>query len=101
MEGPAHADIEILVVEEEPSEARLLSHALQSACYQPLQGFPDSLQAASYLDSADPDLITLKSCLPGLDGYDLPEALVRRFPPCSWHERSGGYRSRLREGVGS
>jgi len=101
VEGPARADIEILVVDEEPSGVRLLGHALQSACYKPPQGLPDSLQAASYLDSTDPDPITPKSCLPGLDGYDLPEALVRRLPPCPWHERSGRCRSRLREGVGS
>ena len=48
---------------------------------KPPQGFTDSLEASSYLDSNDPDLITLDICMPGLDGYGLLDAFARSAPP--------------------
>lgn len=81
MDSLLHADAEILIVDDEPSVVRFLSRALQSAGYKPPQGFTDPLKASSYLDSADPDLITLDICMPGLDGYGLLEALGKQRSP--------------------
>jgi len=81
MESPLHADAEILIVDDEPSVVRFLSRALESAGYKPPQAFTDSLEASAYLDSNDPDLITLDMCMPGLDGYDLLEAISKKRSP--------------------
>lgn len=81
MNSLVHADAEILIVDDEPSVVRFLSRALQSAGYKPPQTFTDPLQASAYLDSNDPDLITLDMCMPGLDGYGLLEALAKKRSP--------------------
>jgi putative two-component system response regulator len=77
----AHADAEIVIIDDDPSVVRLLSRALQSAGYQSPQGFTDPLEASFYLESHDPDLITLDICMPGLDGYGLLEALDKKRLP--------------------
>jgi putative two-component system response regulator len=76
-----HADAEILIIDDEPSVVRFLSRALQSAGYKPPQAFTDPLKASAYLDSHDPDLITLDMCMPGLDGYGFLEALAKKRSP--------------------
>jgi cyclic di-GMP phosphodiesterase len=76
-----HADAEILIVDDEPSVVRFLSRALQSAGYKAPRGFTDPLAASAYLDSADPDLITIDICMPNLDGYGLLAALSRKRSP--------------------
>lgn len=81
MEPQAHTEAHIVVVDDEPSVARFLSRALESAGYRSPQEFTDSLEAASYLESADPDLITLDVRMPGLDGYGVLEALSRKRSP--------------------
>lgn len=81
VESLLHTEAEILIVDDEPSVVRFLSRALQSAGYKPPQAFTDPLQASSYLDSADPDLITLDICMPGLDGYGLLDALAKKRSP--------------------
>jgi putative two-component system response regulator len=81
MNSLMHADAEILIVDDEPSVVRFLSRALKSAGYKPPQGFTDPLKACAYLDSVDPDLITLDICMPGLDGYGLLEALGQKRSP--------------------
>lgn len=81
MDSLVHADAEILIIDDEPSVVRFLSRALQSAGYKPPQAFTDPLKASAYLDSHDPDLITLDMCMPGLDGYGLLQALVKKRSP--------------------
>ena len=81
MDGLSQADAEILIVDDEPSVVRFLTRALKSAGYRPPQGFTDALEACAYLDAADPDLITLDICMPGLDGYGLLEALAGKRSP--------------------
>ena len=75
MDASVHANAEIVIVDDEPSVIRFLRRALESAGYQQIQGFVDPLEAHTYLQSNDPDLITLDICMPGLDGYGLLEAL--------------------------
>ena len=76
-----HTDAEILIVDDDPSVVRLLSRALRSVGYKPPRTFTDPVAACSYLESADPDLITLDICMPGLDGYGLLEALGHARSP--------------------
>ena len=75
------ADAQIMIVDDEPSVVRFLTRALKSVGYKAPQGFTDSLEACSYLDSADPDLITLDMCMPGLDGYGLLDVLAGKRSP--------------------
>ena len=81
MDSLSHAEAEILIVDDEPAVVRFLDRALQSAGYHNIRSFTDPLAASSYLDSADPDLITLDICMPGLDGYGLLEALAKKRSP--------------------
>jgi len=74
-------EAEILVVDDEPGVARFLSSALLSAGYKEPRVFTDPFEANSYLKAADPDLITLDICMPGLDGYGLLEAVRSRHAP--------------------
>ena len=76
-----HADAEILVVDDEPSVVRFLGRALRSAGYQHIHSFGDPLEACSYLETADPDLITLDICMPGVDGYGLLDFLADNRSP--------------------
>jgi putative two-component system response regulator len=76
-----HENAEIVIVDDEPSVVRFLSRALQSAGYKAPQGFSDPLEACSYLEVADPDLITLDICMPGLDGYGVLDALGKKRSP--------------------
>ncbi|NLO28583.1 MAG: response regulator [Actinobacteria bacterium] len=78
MPGPAYADAEIVIIDDEPAVVRFLSRALQMAGYREPRTFSDSLAAVSYLETADPDLITLDICMPGLDGYGVLESLRNR-----------------------
>lgn len=77
----SHMDAEIVVVDDEPFVARFLSRALQAAGYKPPQVFTDPLEACAYLETADPDLITLDISMPGLDGYGVLEALRKKRSP--------------------
>ncbi len=81
MNSISHADAEILIVDDEPAVVRFLSRALQSAGYHAPQAFTDPLAASSYLETADPDLIALDICMPGLDGYGVLEALGKKRSP--------------------
>ena len=81
MDSLSHADAEIMIVDDEPSVVRFLTRALKSAGYKDPKGFTDPLEASVYLDSADPDLITLDMCMPGLDGYGLLKALGAKRSP--------------------
>ena len=81
MDSLSQAEAEILIVDDEPSVVRFLTRALQSAGYQTIQGFSDPIEASSYLDSADPDLITLDISMPKLDGYGFLEALAKKRSP--------------------
>ena len=68
-------------MDDEPSVVRLLSRALESAGYRSPKGFTDPLEASAYLESNDPDLITLDICMPGLDGYGLLDLLRNKRSP--------------------
>jgi putative two-component system response regulator len=81
MDDLAHANAEILIVDDEPQVVRFLTRALGSAGYSNMKGFNDPLAAAAHLETADPDLITLDICMPGLDGYGLLEVLADRRSP--------------------
>ena len=73
-----YADADIIVVDDEPTVVRFLSQALCWAGYKPPREFTDPLEAADYLRSADPDLVTLDISMQGLDGYGLLDLLAQK-----------------------
>ena len=79
MTEPAHADANILLVDDEPSIVRLLTRALQSAGYTSIQGYTDSVAALASLDSTLPDLIVLDINMPGMSGYDFLNDLSQQL----------------------
>ena len=74
---PINADAQILVIDDEAAVVRFLTRALQSAGYEKPKGFTNPVEAAAYLASADPDLVVLDICMPGMDGYALLDELRR------------------------
>jgi len=67
----------ILVVEDEPSIAEVVSLYLQRAGYK-VQAINDGQVAQEALDEHIPDLVVLDLMLPGLDGYTLTRWLRER-----------------------
>ena len=66
--------ISILVVEDDPDNARLIAHHLEKAGYQ-AQIAHSAEEALGYLEHDLPDLITLDINLPGMQGDDLARRL--------------------------
>jgi putative two-component system response regulator len=81
VERPSRAEANILIIDDEVTVVRFLTRVLMSAGYQAITAFSDPLEASAYLDSADPDLITLDICMPRLDGYGLLAALAKKRSP--------------------
>lgn len=79
MTEPAHADANILIVDDEPSIVRLLTRALRSAGYSSIEGYTDSMEALAALNSTMPDLIVLDINMPGMSGYDFLNDLSQRL----------------------
>ena len=79
LSGPLYADAEIVVVDDEPSIVRFLSHALEEAGYRNVQGFTDPNDVPPFLDRTTPDLVVLDLRMPGMDGYALLEDVTRRL----------------------
>ena len=71
-------DARILVVDDDESIVRLLVRTLKGAGYTQVSGTSDSTGVPAYLDSVDPDLVTLDLNMPGLDGFALLEKISAR-----------------------
>ncbi len=71
------AEKNILVIEDEPSIAEVVSLYLQRAGYK-VQSINDGQVAQEALDQHIPDLVVLDLMLPGLDGYTLTRWLRER-----------------------
>jgi len=68
MSDRTNRDARILVVDDDESIVRLLVRTLKGAGYTQVSGTSDSTGVPAYLDSVDPDLVTLDLNMPGLDG---------------------------------
>ena len=64
------SDISILVVEDEPSIAEVISLYLRRADFQ-VQVFPDGQAALEAMTRQMPNLVVLDIMLPGLDGFEI------------------------------
>jgi two-component system response regulator ResD len=71
------SDINILVVEDEPSIAEVVGLYLQRAGYQ-IQTAPDGKAAMSMLEAHIPDLVVMDVMLPEIDGLSLTRWLRER-----------------------
>ena len=78
MSDRTNRDARILVVDDDESIVRLLVRTLKGAGYTQVSGTSDSTGVPAYLDSVDPDLVTLDLNMPGLDGFALLEKISAR-----------------------
>ena len=67
----------ILVVEDDPSAARLVGYALEQEGYRVITA-SDGLEGLTKAQNEHPDLIVLDVMLPGLDGYDICQQLRQK-----------------------
>lgn len=70
----------ILIVDDEPTNLRLLTRVLHRAGFSEVQGIANSLEALSGYRSFRPDLILLDLHMPGLDGIALLQQLRASIP---------------------
>ena len=75
----AHADANILIVDDEPSIVRLLTRALHGVGYTTVAGFTDPIEALGHVNTGTPDLIVLDVNMPGMSGYDFLNDLSQRL----------------------
>jgi putative two-component system response regulator len=71
----------ILIVDDEPQNIRLLEKVLANAGYTNVQACSDSRSALSLIEQINPDLLLLDLSMPHVDGLKILEALAMREPP--------------------
>jgi two-component system sensor histidine kinase/response regulator len=76
---PPH-DAQIVVVDDQESNLRLLEIILQDAGYTRLVSTTSPYEALSVITGAQPDLILLDLIMPGMDGFQLMEHLKPLIP---------------------
>ncbi|MHB8340945.1 MAG: EAL domain-containing protein [Mycobacteriales bacterium] len=80
MTDRAWADAQILIVDDEPANVRLLERILHREGYTRLHTTTDSRQVPSLVTSVGPDLLLLDLQMPHHDGFDVLEMLARSLP---------------------
>ncbi len=71
----------IVVVDDDEANVRLLERAFQRAGYERFHGFTDPVIALESIPRIDPDLVLLDLEMPGLGGLDLLRAVRSGTPP--------------------
>jgi two-component system sensor histidine kinase/response regulator len=71
----------ILVVDDEPTNVKLLERVLAQAGYQNVKGFTDPIAAVAYFGDNEVDLVLLDMCMPELDGFGVLDNLKSLTPP--------------------
>ncbi len=74
----------ILIVDDEPSNVRLMERMLGQAGYRQVLGTTDPRQVVDLYQTFEPDLILLDMIMPDLDGYEVMEQLQPHIPPKSY-----------------
>lgn len=70
---------EILIVHDQPCVRELISEALTLEGYH-VHGVGDAESVREHLQSSQPDMVLLDSCLEGLEGFELLEEVKRLYP---------------------
>lgn len=73
-------DCRIMIIDDEPSNVLLLESVLRREGYENLVRVTDPLTALRIFVEAKPDLVLLDLMMPGIDGYELLEAIRRQTP---------------------
>ena len=69
-----------MVVDDEPQNVRYVTDVLQWAGYETLEGLTDPIEAVSRFTAYDPDLVILDLLMPGMDGFEVMEAMQETIP---------------------
>jgi putative two-component system response regulator len=75
MRDEQRARARIMVVDDEPQNVRYVTDVLQWAGYETLEGLTDPIEAVSRFSGFNPDLVILDLLMPGLDGFEVMEAM--------------------------
>jgi putative two-component system response regulator len=74
----AHAEANVLVVDDEPANVLVLEQLLSLAGYRSVRSTTDSTQVQSLCETFQPDIVLLDLRMPGLDGFEVMQRLARR-----------------------
>ena len=79
--GDVMADYSVLIVDDQPEFCRLAGEILESSSkFRVLGEAYDPDQALDKAEELMPDVVLIDVCLPGRDGFELAEQLLRRTP---------------------
>jgi putative two-component system response regulator len=78
--APELRQARILIVDDEPTNLRLLARALNRAGFSEVQGISNPFETLPLFRSFRPDLVLLDLHMPGLDGISLLEQLRANIP---------------------
>lgn len=68
-----------MVVDDEPQNVRYVTDVLQWAGYEVIEGWTDAVEAVSRFKAFAPDLVILDLLMPGMDGFEVMEAMQREI----------------------
>lgn len=73
--------IKVLIVEDSPIAAKLLSYIIESDAQLEVIGMVESGEAAlEWIKNIQPDVITMDIVLPGMDGFEATNRIMKSFP---------------------
>ncbi len=70
----------ILVVDDEPANIQLLRRILEPRGFENVEATTEPAQALDLIVEQDPDLVLLDLLMPGMDGFEVLEAVGERIP---------------------
>ena len=80
MREDQRAAARIMVVDDEPQNVRYVTDVLQWAGYETVEGLTDPTEAVNRFDDFDPDLVILDLLMPGMNGFEVMDAMRESVP---------------------